>query len=679
MDENVWLRVRVVVEDALDRPAAEREAFVQSVCDDVLVSTEAIRLLRALEASEESGFLEGTAANFARPLLDTLPADDEDDAALVERLHSALADRYEIGEQIGRGGAATVYRARDLRHERDVALKVLNRGIRALVRAERFLVEIRLTARLAHPYILPLFDSGELDGLLFYTMPHVAGQSLRDRLNEGGSVDTGEAVTIIRDMLQGLAYAHALGIVHCDIKPENILLLDRHAVIADFGIARAISNAGLAQTTGTPAYMAPEQRSGGDIDGRADLYAAGLIGRELLRAGAQPPPAGYIELFDRMSAPDPNDRPASSGEALAMLDGRAAPERPRAARRRRIAAVLLIALLATGIRRDPAESAEPPVTTNSTAYELYQKARYVSGTRFGGEGLLQAARHYEQSVAHDSSFAQAWAALSNTHTRIGALGYGPPIEHFERASTALAKARQLDSTLAEAHLARAHLATVYSYDYKTAEDAARKSIALNPRSTDARLAYAIALHSQRRFREALQVLAAALENDPLSPAVAAVLGRVFVSMAQPDSALATLRGALELNPRLDVAHQQLGFAYLQKGMRAEAIVSLQTAAALSGARDSAQLAYVYAVAGQPQEARRIVAKLLAEPTRSYVLPFHIAMAYVGLGQNDIALMWLERGARERTSFMNGAAATSAFAPLHGDPRWGRLMRQLGLR
>jgi serine/threonine-protein kinase len=202
----------------------------------------------------------------------------------VDRLSAALADRYIIEREIGRGGMATVYLARDRRHSRDVALKVLDPELAATVGHERFLREIEIAAKLNHPNILPLLDSGDADGLLFYAMPYIEGESLRDRLDREGQLPIEDALQITSEVADALAYANGLQVVHRDIKPENILISGGHAVVADFGIAKAVTVAGgdrLTETglvVGTPAYMSPEQATGAvRIDGRSDVYALGCV------------------------------------------------------------------------------------------------------------------------------------------------------------------------------------------------------------------------------------------------------------------------------------------------------------------------------------------------------------------------------------------------------------------
>ena len=215
----------------------------------------------------------------------------------ADRLNAALAGRYAIARELGAGGMATVYLAEDLRHHRRVAIKVLRPELAAAIGPERFVREIETTANLRHPHILPLYDSGEAGGFLFYVMPYVEGESLRDRLDREKQLPLDDALLVAREVADALSYAHSRGVVHRDIKPENILLESGHAVVADFGIARAVDAAGgdrLTQTgiaVGTPAYMSPEQGAGSrELDGRSDLYALGCVLYEML--AGQPPFTG---------------------------------------------------------------------------------------------------------------------------------------------------------------------------------------------------------------------------------------------------------------------------------------------------------------------------------------------------------------------------------------------------
>jgi TolB-like protein len=204
-----------------------------------------------------------------------------------ERLQSAVSDRYRVERELGAGGMATVFLAHDLKHDREVAIKVLHPELGASIGSERFDREIRLAAKLQHPHILGLYDSGEANGLLYYVMPFVKGESLRDRLDRESQLPIEDAIHIALEVADALGYAHERGVIHRDIKPENILLSGGHALVADFGIARAATEAGekLTQTgmaVGTPLYMSPEQSMGDTVGPTADIYSLGCVLYEML-------------------------------------------------------------------------------------------------------------------------------------------------------------------------------------------------------------------------------------------------------------------------------------------------------------------------------------------------------------------------------------------------------------
>jgi serine/threonine-protein kinase len=292
-----WRAVDAVVQAALACEPARRDAVVAEACgeDDVLR-----REVESLLAAHDRGgddFLE-------RPAAEVL-AESDAPRPLAERLATALAGRYAIERELARGGMATVHLARDLRHDRPVAIKVLREELAAAVGAERFLDEIRITASLQHAHILPLFDSGSAEyppgaggWLLWYVMPFVEGETLRSRLAREGRLPVEVALQLAREMADALEYAHRQGVVHRDVKPENVLLQGGHALVADFGIALALEQAGGERLTrtgitlGTPQYMAPEQAVGERaIDARADVYALGAVLHEML-TGEPPFAAG---------------------------------------------------------------------------------------------------------------------------------------------------------------------------------------------------------------------------------------------------------------------------------------------------------------------------------------------------------------------------------------------------
>ena len=278
---------------------------------------------------------------------------------VLDTLRSALADRYAIERELGQGGMATVYLAHDLRHDRSVALKVLRPDLAAMLGPDRFLREVRIAANLQHPNILAVYDSGEAGGFLYYVMPYIEGPSLRESLSQHGEMPVAEAARILRDVADALTAAHAKGVVHRDIKPENIMLSGRHALVADFGVAKAVHEATGRQTLttagvalGTPTYMAPEQAAADPhTDHRADLYAFGVMAYEMLtgqppfvgatpqavlsahvteapvavtqRRSTIPPP--LAQLIMRCLAKKPADRPQTAEELLPVLEALATP------------------------------------------------------------------------------------------------------------------------------------------------------------------------------------------------------------------------------------------------------------------------------------------------------------------------------------------------------------------
>ena len=268
---------------------------------------------------------------------------------LQQDFQAALSGTYTIERELGRGGMATVYLARDIRHQRHVALKVLRPELAATLGPDRFLHEIRIAAGLQHPHILPVFDSGEAAGQLWYSMPYVEGETLRDRLRREKQLPLDDACRIALQVLSALEYAHGHGVIHRDVKPENILLEDDQAVLADLGIARAVTAVGEERLTetglslGTPAYMSPEQACAEpNIDGRTDIYSVGCVLYEML--AGEPPytgPSPQAIVARRLTEPPPRLRTirdvpeAWSGRSIARLPGTPPTDSPRRASLRR--------------------------------------------------------------------------------------------------------------------------------------------------------------------------------------------------------------------------------------------------------------------------------------------------------------------------------------------------------
>ena len=331
LDAERWRAVKAVLQEALDRPPAERAAFVEHACrDDLALRREVDALLVAAEGVTPAPVISADRAADARWLAAGGP---EQAATTLARLQAALADRYVVERELGRGGMAVVYLARDLRHRRPVALKVLGADLGAVLGPSRFRREVETAAGLSHPHVLPLFDSGDAGGLLYYVMPYVEGESLRERLRREGRLSRAEALRVVREVADALDYAHRHGVVHRDVKPENVLLDETgHALIADFGIARAMHHAtseGADGTgaepaatltrrgavVGTPAYMSPEQALGErEVDGRSDVYSLGCVAFELLAGEAPFRGPGAEQIARRLTqAPPRISAPTRSG------------------------------------------------------------------------------------------------------------------------------------------------------------------------------------------------------------------------------------------------------------------------------------------------------------------------------------------------------------------------------
>lgn len=373
-----WTRISQIVDAALDLPAEARAAYVDDACAQDQELLREVRLVLAACARVEAApeFLGAPAPQYFAPLVSAVTGTQN--TALPDLTGRVLDGRYVMAKLIGRGGMAVVYRARDERHRRDVAVKVLLPDLASGLGADRFLREITIAAGLQHPHIVALYDSGECDGLLYYVMPFIAGESLRQRIERERQLTIGETLRLVRDVAEALDHAHTHGVVHRDIKPENILIEDGHALVADFGVARAIEAAENEPLTargvilGTAMYMSPEQISGDDrIDGRCDLYALGCVAYEML--AGEPPFTGryaHVVVAKHLHAEVPPlhivrpaarpleaplgkalakvaaDRQASAGELARALEAAAGERTPFPRRRWVAAAIALLTVLA---------------------------------------------------------------------------------------------------------------------------------------------------------------------------------------------------------------------------------------------------------------------------------------------------------------------------------------------
>ena len=709
MTPSQWERIDALFTAALERPPEQWGAYLAAVEDSDL-SGEVRSLLRAHEGR---GRLDSIADELSglRPAAASVRLAD-----LVGRLSAALGDRYRVERELGRGGMAIVLLAHDMKHRRNVALKVLQPDLATSIGPARFLQEIAIAAQLAHPHILPLHDSGEAGGLLYYVMPYVEGESLRGRLTREGRLALADALQITREVADALGYAHRLDIVHRDIKPENILFEAGHAVVSDFGIARAMTAAGGADlaeagmVVGTPTYMSPEQAAGGGVDGRSDLYSLGCVLYEMVAGEppfsgatahtvlrqhrtAEPPsllarrvgvPEVVAAVVRRVLAKHPGDRfPTASRFAEALpLPGVPAsrPSTSRGQRLRRRAGVAAL-LFATAIVTTSSEERE--ALENPAAYSAYLRGRHL----VWGPDPARAIPHLEHAIALDSGYARAYAGLADAFSQFGVLGSVPPRQAFERARALAARALALDATAPEAHTALGAVHFWFDWDWEQAGAEYRRAFQLGRTGhLDHYVAYLTAMGNTT---EAIREAERRLELDPLSASRNLALAWTYFMAGRHEASIEQLHRMLELHPGFAWAHIELAWNYAFTGRHAEAMIEarraeglLQPAEAATAGIDFAiaSVAHVYAIAGERGEARRLLAELVTSARQRYVDPFKFAVVHAGLGDVREALRWLERAFDTRSPQMVylGPMSRHFFARLRSEPRYRALQDRMRL-
>ncbi len=611
---------------------------------------------------------------------------------LLERLKSALGDRYGIEKEIDRGGMAIVFLAEDLKHGRQVAIKVLHPQLTSAVGGERFLKEIEIVAGLQHPHILPLHDSGEADELLYYVMPFVEGESLRARLEREGPIPVHEAVRIAAEVADGLDYAHRRGVIHRDVKPGNIMLSDRHAVIMDFGIARALTEArddrltGTGLTLGTPRYASPEQAVGTDaLDGRSDIYSLGCVLYEMLSGevplGASTPqamqqrrmtdtpeplhsvrttvPPVLDQVIAKALAPLPADRfesAAQFGQALNAVLGRTdesfeaafamtpAPKPAGALRRpwrgRSLGPGLaVLAIVAAVVGWAILKSIQPGGTPDTAgdvvphadavvALESYDKATHWFGKRTQ-KGIDTAIVHFRRATELDPSMAVAWAGLSEVLITGMFWRFIPEADSLRAEARAAAlRGLDLDSTSVQVRTAWAGVLFEIDADTAAAEAELRRAIEIDPNEADAHRAYGDFLMTVKRGEEGRGEIEKAFELDPDSPILNHFLGNQAMSDFRYEEAVEHYHAALNLEPDFGMA-------------RALAAVSL-------------------ACLGREDEARRQAEQVLERPGESNLASIQAARALYMIRDHEAALSALQNIREHGASY---APAWSVFAEL----------------
>jgi serine/threonine protein kinase/Flp pilus assembly protein TadD len=598
---------------------------------------------------------------------------------LLERLEQALSDKYDIQRELGRGGMATVYLAQDRKHDRAVALKVLHPELSSSLGPDRFLREIKVAARLNHPHILPLHDSGEASGFLYYVMPYVEGESLRSRLNRSGKLPLDEALYLARGIAGALDYAHRNHVVHRDIKPENIMLHEGEAMVMDFGIAKAVSAAAgetLTQTgmmVGTPAYVSPEQAVGeAEIDGRSDQYSLACMLFEILtgkrafggatsqavlsKRFSDPVPSlrkvdpafpdEIDEALTKAMSKEPRERYATSGEfAKALIWPKVSTPDQQTTLKPQAPAPKSIAVLPFA---DMSAERENGYFTDGMAEEIINALTTIRALRVASrtssfafkattEDIRQVGKKLDVATVLEGSVRKAGNKLRITAQLVNvADGYQLWSQRYDRdMEDVFAIQDEIAQSIVKA------LRVILSEDEKRAIE---KVPTVNVEAYDCYLRGRQFFHQFRKqsIEFARQMFNKAIEIDPTyALAYAGVADCCSVLYTNFDATDANLlnaetasRRALELAPQLAEAHVARGLAVSLLGNHADAETEFQTAMGLNPQLFDAAYMYGRALLAQGELARaaKVFERAAELRPEDYVVPGLLGGAYAGLGR-----------------------------------------------
>lgn len=641
---------------------------------------------------------------FARISLSTL--------AVSISLPLEFTDRFDVKRELGRGGMAVVLLAHDRKLDRPVALKLLATELSAAVGSERFTREIRVTARLVHPNIVPLYDSGQLGKQLFYVMPFIDGDTVRMRLANAGPRPVPEVIRILSDLAEALAYAHSQGVIHRDLKPENAFWSNERALLADFGIATLTSDTRHSLTVhgsiiGTVWYMSPEQASGLTLDGRADLYSLGCMAFELLTG--EPPyfrdspaavigahlnapipsvltarpdtPVGLAYIVERLLAKQPEGRPAT---AAAFLDE-------------------LREVTTPGLRSAPtppsqmlprAAPADPPEAADLCAKGRALLDRAIHGADGTREKLEMAKVYFETALAKAPTSARALVGLADTFHGLGLRGFMEPETGMERANELRRRALVTGDDVSEVHVSLGYRLLYWDDDYDTAGQELARAVALDPDNASARRFFGGWLKIAGRPEEALPQMQAAVRLAPLAPFMHLGLADVLMTLGRYDEAIGPLRDALRLSPRYTSALERLEMSCHRAGRHEEALDARRSWLGIQGQNERMTLLSDEAeadgwLAARERDLRRDLDQALAlaqteDPFRDVKitrqLSDKIILLLAELGEWSRAMDWVERGYLRRPGRLRRVLTDLPFnrSGLAQDPRYARLLRTAGL-
>ena len=622
-----------------------------------------------------------------------------------------LPARFSINREIGRGGMAVVYGAHDHHLSREVAIKVLAEELSSTLGIERFQREIDLMAKLVHPGIVSLFDSGEADGRLYYVMPLVSGETLRDRLVRERRMTMEDTAGWGADIADALAYAHGLGIVHRDVKPENIFTIGGRAVLSDFGIARVVQDAAspagslttAGMVIGTMTYMSPEQVSG-EVDGQSDLYSLGCVLYELL-AGVPPfvgptplavlakqlseSPRSLKEHNVRISpemeaivmqllAKDPKDRPSGAVEVARALRSASAAWHP-----------------VKSVDKKPAVPSGAPTPADELVNKGMQAWRRGIPGGAGAQLTLQESRAYfERALAIEPQNARALCGLSSYYSVMATRG-------FLDRDTASAKGRDLmfsalaaDDRCAEVYVLLGVTALYWDDDFHAAARHIQRALELNPDEPDALRFQSVVFKILGRLEEAVAKAREATERAPDAPSLWNGLGDVLIAAGRNAEAVDALKRAISLKAGYDPALERLELAFFRIGEVDRALETRVSRLRVAGQGERAKI--LEREAGEVGfaeawlcDVRRELDQLLSEAEKND--PFfeyfssrspadRIIIAYAELGEWNKAMDWVERAYERRPGRLRRMLTDHPFdrQGLAVDPRYARLLRVAGL-
>ncbi|HXF24566.1 MAG TPA: serine/threonine-protein kinase [Gemmatimonadaceae bacterium] len=622
-----------------------------------------------------------------------------------------LGDRFSIEREIGRGGMGTVYLAHDNHLSRRVAVKVLPEGLSATIGAERFVREIRVTARLVHPSIVPLFDSGSMNDRLYYVMPFVDGPTLKAHIAASGTLSVNETLSIARDVAEALSYAHAQGVVHRDIKPENIFCYGGRALLADFGIAKIsatevnsslVTNVG--EIVGTLTYISPEQGTGEDVDARSDLYSLGCVLYEMLVG--EPPyvansPMAVLAKHMTSPIPDASTRNAAVPESLAHLlselMAKSPNDRPKnaAALINRLHTINSPAPARTPVAND---SARRKYTAESMAAVDEGMAYWLRGIQGGPSSrdkLELAQICFNRARALDPNNSLALVGLSDTVHVMGYRGFRDYGEAAAEARSLRYQALATDDTVAEVHASIGVSMMYWEDDFEGAGREFSRARELGPDVSIVRRFCGTWLKIAGRTEEAVTELRIAVELAPDIAAQHNALGDVLITAGRFEEAIPHLRAALRLSPQYSAALERLEIACHRGGRTEEALSARR---AWLGQRKLPErvrtleenVARLGWNAARELDLRSELALLLDNATHenpfgengtSRQLADQIITTYAELGEYRSVMDWVERSYLARPGRLRRVLTDFLFdhRGLAVDPRYAPLLRTAGLQ